>query len=89
LNTSILQEPIYPGPQILKTQIEDARHSIKELKFTMEAVVETGDTVWARGKATGVVAAGGLEELQHRLVRTSRRFTRSLRRLDRAAPAGK
>ena len=30
-----------PGPQILKAQIEDARHSIKELKFTIEAVVET------------------------------------------------
>jgi ketosteroid isomerase-like protein len=48
-----------PGPQILKTQIEDARHSIKELKFTIEAVVETGDTVWARGKATGVDPRSG------------------------------
>jgi len=42
-----------PGPQILKAQIEDARHSIKELKLTIEAMVETGDTVWARSKATG------------------------------------
>jgi ketosteroid isomerase-like protein len=42
-----------PGPQILKAQIEDARHSIKELKLTVEAIVETGDTVWARCKATG------------------------------------
>lgn len=41
------------GPQILKAQIEDARHSIRELKLSIEAVVETGDTVWARSKATG------------------------------------
>jgi ketosteroid isomerase-like protein len=47
------------GPQILKAQIEDARHGIKELKFTIEAVVETGDTVWARGKATGVDPRSG------------------------------
>jgi ketosteroid isomerase-like protein len=42
-----------PGPQILKAQIEDARHSIKDLKLTIKAVVETSDTVWARSKATG------------------------------------
>jgi ketosteroid isomerase-like protein len=48
-----------PGPQILKAQIEDARRSIKDLKFTVEAVVETGDTVWARGKATGVDPRSG------------------------------
>lgn len=48
-----------PGPQILKAQIEDARHSIRGLKFTIEAVVETGDTVWARGKATGVDPRSG------------------------------
>jgi ketosteroid isomerase-like protein len=48
-----------PGPQILKAQIEDARRRIKDLKFTIEAVVETGDTVWARGKATGVDPRSG------------------------------
>src|SRR5690348_14240052 len=37
-----------PGLQILKAQIEDARHSIKDLKVTIEATVEAGDTVWAR-----------------------------------------
>jgi ketosteroid isomerase-like protein len=42
-----------PGPQILKAQIEEARHSIKDLKLTIEAFVETSDTVWARSKATG------------------------------------
>jgi ketosteroid isomerase-like protein len=42
-----------PGPQILKSQIEDARRSIKDLKLTIEAIVETGDTVWARSRATG------------------------------------
>ncbi|HEY1781380.1 MAG TPA: ester cyclase [Roseiarcus sp.] len=41
------------GPQILKAQIEDARRSIKDLKLTIEAIVETDDTVWARSKATG------------------------------------
>src|SRR5258708_4644816 len=48
-----------PGPQILKAQIEDARHSIKDLKFTIEAIVESGDTVWARAKATGVDPRSG------------------------------
>ncbi len=48
-----------PGPQILKAQIEDARSSIKELRLTIEAVVETGDTVWARCKATGVDPRSG------------------------------
>ena len=48
-----------PGPQILKAQIEDARHSIKELKLTIEAIVETSDTVWARSKATGVDPRSG------------------------------
>lgn len=48
-----------PGPQILKAQIEDARHSIRDLKLTIEAFVETGDTVWARCKATGVDPRSG------------------------------
>ncbi len=48
-----------PGPQILKAQIEDARHSIKDLKLTIEAIVETGDTVWARSKATGADPRSG------------------------------
>ena len=48
-----------PGPQILKAQIEDARNSIRELKLTIEAIVETGDTVWARCKATGVDPRSG------------------------------
>lgn len=42
-----------PGPQILKAQIEDARRSIGDLTLTIEAIVEKGDTVWARSKATG------------------------------------
>jgi ketosteroid isomerase-like protein len=48
-----------PGPQILKAQIEDARHSIKDLRLTIEAIVETGDTVWARSKATGADPRSG------------------------------
>jgi ketosteroid isomerase-like protein len=48
-----------PGPQILKTQIEDARHSISGLELTIEAIVETNDTVWARCRATGVDPRSG------------------------------
>ncbi|MGY3546422.1 ketosteroid isomerase-like protein [Bradyrhizobium sp. USDA 4472] len=48
-----LAKTAIPGPQILKAQIEDARHSIKGLKLTIEAIVEAGDTVWARSRATG------------------------------------
>ena len=48
-----------PGPQILRSQIESARSSIKDLKLTIEAVVETGDTVWARSKETGVDPRSG------------------------------
>jgi ketosteroid isomerase-like protein len=48
-----------PGPQILKAQIEDARRSIKDLKLTIEAIVETGDTIWARSKAMGLDPRSG------------------------------
>jgi ketosteroid isomerase-like protein len=48
-----------PGPQILKAQIEGARQSIKDLKLTIEAVVETGDSIWARSIATGVDPRSG------------------------------
>ncbi len=42
-----------PGPDILKSQIDDARRNIKDLTLTLEAFVETQDTVWARCRATG------------------------------------
>ena len=42
-----------PGPEILKSQIESARSSVKDLKLTLNASVETEDTVWARCTATG------------------------------------
>ena len=48
-----------PGPEILKSQIEDARRSIKGLKLTLEAWVETEDTVWARSRATGTDTRSG------------------------------
>jgi len=48
-----LAKTAVPGPEILKAQIEDARRSIKDLNLTIEAVVESGDTVWARSRATG------------------------------------
>src|SRR5882757_8446949 len=48
-----------PGPQILKAQIEDARHNIRDLKLTIEAIVETNDTVWGRSKATGLDPRSG------------------------------
>jgi len=47
------------GPQILKGQIEDARRSVKDLKLTIEDIVESGDTVWARNKATGIDPRSG------------------------------
>jgi len=48
-----------PGPRILKAQIEEARHSIRDLRLTVEAFVETADTIWARSKATGVDPRSG------------------------------
>jgi hypothetical protein len=42
-----------PGPEILKDQIRDARNSIRDLVLTVEDIVESGDTVWARSMATG------------------------------------
>jgi ketosteroid isomerase-like protein len=48
-----------PGPDILKSQIEDARRSIKDLKLTLEASVEADDTVWARCRATGTDPRSG------------------------------
>jgi ketosteroid isomerase-like protein len=48
-----------PGPEILKAQIEDARRSIKDLQLSIEAVVETQDTVWARCRATGTDPRAG------------------------------
>ena len=42
-----------PGPEILKDQIRDARSSIRDLVLTIEDVVESGGTVWARSKASG------------------------------------
>jgi len=48
-----------PGPEILKYQIEDARNGVANLKRTIEATVETSDTVWARSKATGLDPRSG------------------------------
>ena len=42
-----------PGPEILKDQIRDARSSIKDLVLTIEDIVESGEAVWARSRATG------------------------------------
>lgn len=54
-----LTRPGLAGPQILKGQIADARRSIRDLKLTIEASVDIGDTVWARCKATGVDPGSG------------------------------
>ena len=51
-----------PGPDILKSQIEDARRSIKDLKLTLEASVQTEDTVWARCRATGTDPRSGADD---------------------------
>ena len=47
------------GPDILKSQIEDARGNIKGLRLALEAFVETEDTVWARCRATGTDPRSG------------------------------
>jgi ketosteroid isomerase-like protein len=41
------------GPEILKDQIQTARASIEGLTLTIQDLVESGDKVWARSRATG------------------------------------
>jgi ketosteroid isomerase-like protein len=53
LEHEYLSKTDVPGPDILKSQIEDARSSIKDLTLTLEASIESEDTVWARCRATG------------------------------------
>jgi ketosteroid isomerase-like protein len=53
LEHEYLAQTDLPGPDILKSQIKDARKSIKNLKLTLEAAVQTEDTVWARCRARG------------------------------------
>src|SRR5207237_270322 len=53
LEHEYLSKTDVPGPDILKSQIEEARNSIKGLTLTLEASIETEDTVWARCRATG------------------------------------
>jgi ketosteroid isomerase-like protein len=48
-----------PGPAILKSQIEGARRNLRDFKLTLEAWVETEDTVWARCRATGIDPGSG------------------------------
>ena len=42
-----------PGPEILKSQIREARRDVGGLALTIEDIVESGDTVWARMVARG------------------------------------
>ena len=37
-----------PGPEILKSQIREARRGVRDLKLTIEDIVEADDKVWAR-----------------------------------------
>lgn len=48
-----------PGPEILKDQIRTARGTIKGLTLTVEDLVEHGDKVWARSRATGTDPRSG------------------------------
>jgi len=48
-----------PGPEILKDQIRTARGTIKGLTLTVEDLVEHGDKVWARSRATGTDPSSG------------------------------
>jgi hypothetical protein len=43
----------------LKSQIESARTNLNDFKLTLEASVETEDTVWARCRATGIDPRSG------------------------------
>ncbi|MGY3346642.1 MULTISPECIES: ester cyclase [unclassified Bradyrhizobium] len=54
-----LAETNLSGPQILKGQITNARQSIRGLQLTIETIIETNDTVWARCKATGADPRSG------------------------------
>lgn len=47
-----------PGPEILKTQIRDARAEVMDLRLVIEDVVVKGDTVWARSRASGRSRSG-------------------------------
>jgi ketosteroid isomerase-like protein len=47
------------GPEILKDQIETARNNMMGLTLTVEDLVESGSTVWARSTATGTHARSG------------------------------
>lgn len=47
------------GPDILKSQITSARAEMKGLHLEIEDVVETGQKVWARMRATGVDPRSG------------------------------
>lgn len=42
-----------PGPEILKLEIQSARHEVHGLALTIEDIVEDGDKVWARMVARG------------------------------------
>ena len=46
------------GPEILKTQIRNARLEVTDLRLVIEEVVEAGEKVWARMKATGKARNG-------------------------------
>ena len=50
-----------PGPEILKSQIREARRDVSGLALTIEDIVESGDTVWARMVARGTDPHSGKE----------------------------
>ena len=47
-----------PGPEILKGQILNARLEVADLHLAIEELVEAGDKVWGRIKATGKARNG-------------------------------
>jgi len=47
-----------PGPEILKAQIRNARLEVADLHLAIEELVEAGDKVWGRIKATGKARNG-------------------------------
>jgi ketosteroid isomerase-like protein len=50
---------VIPGPEILKDQIRTARANTKGFALTIEDLVEDGNKVWGRSKATGTELSSG------------------------------
>jgi ketosteroid isomerase-like protein len=48
-----------PGPEVLKSQIQGARAGTRDFALTLEDLIESGNKVWGRSKATGTDIRSG------------------------------